>query len=555
MGIDSVFENVRAARNNSSKFTFPFSTSRDATITGTVNVSSRTESGRRCQTFIRKALSLIPQQTPKRDGPPISRKPVHKHKPRPERFFIENTAVQTIEGRPTAITTCSAPPFTLMLHGTKPLNSEHIVLGKQPTSKLVQLTEKREYKNPIGLLPFQRDVVDACFDFLTNVGGCLAVVPCGMGKTEIMAALVAMVGVVTVIVAPKLVLVHQIIMKLMSRVPGLMATEWTSCRKDCSGEVIVTTPKSMDDLRTALRAKYGVEAGLLIVDEVHHCPAKLMFQSMANWGCPRVGLTATLRRGDGFEKVIPLMMGPLAARVKRPWTPGTVRLEWVRTSRLERARTWADTITQLTGHKDRNDDIIAIVTRCLARVQRKQADGRVLILTDRRDHAIQFFQVTKETQKSGLFIGNQTQKQRDFASNEAEIIWSTMSMAYEGLDLSNIAAVVFVTRKREIEQAAGRGLRMGSLPKCVDFVVIGDANSKGHVEFMEQMLDQLAYLTVDEGWPLFLPFVDRPVADAFIPTSKTNPSAARAMLDRKRIRRSALLFRAPLKITAAHPRP
>lgn len=571
------FKKLRAHVKSPGKFMFDQLLCSGSAMGGTLAVQNAPLAAKKCRAALMAALSLTPKAS----------SATHDECKRKKVAFYSIDDKDVLH----------APPFAWMLFK-----------GMPATIGIVRPTPlKLDYINPLGLLPFQRDAVDAAIEFVTTLGGCIIIQPCGMGKTEVMAALLAYFGCDAVVVAPKLVLVDQNASKIEQRVPGLSVTKWCGGTRDATGRVIVTTPNSLDSLPPEVKAR----TQLVIVDEVHGAAARTLFDAMKGFNCARVGVTATLyRSSDGFEKVIPLMFGPVAAMTRRPFSPSVVRVRWCSSdpmphqmlkdvckqtndgrepdARQINTCRWMHNITYLNTQKERNANIMDEVAQCLKRVRQHQPKGRVLVLFDRWHQAITMCdkvgrvsarlkrmaesmeerweneeedaQYTPKIEfpegwvpgpdwegvKSGVFVGKQKLAEQRLTSDIAEVVFSTMSMAYIGLDLSDIAGIVMVSKSRLMEQAAGRTLRMICMPKCAQFSFIADVSRKAAIRFVEQLRAQLDYMISREHWPLVLHGDD--VSSAKIPKRPLTASEALHSLARLRTNAEAwFLSRQPCK--------
>ena len=83
-------------------------------------------------------------------------------------------------------------------------------------------------------------------------------------------------------------------------------------------------------------------------------------------------------------------------------------------------------------------------------------DGRqTLVLSDRRDHLKNLFEMVSEFATVGYYVGGMKQKDLD-KSEEMQVILGTYPMSSEGLDIPTLDAVIFTTPKSSIEQSIGR---------------------------------------------------------------------------------------------------
>jgi superfamily II DNA or RNA helicase len=133
----------------------------------------------------------------------------------------------------------------------------------------------------------------------------VVVLPTGAGKTAL--ALMAMQNTArsTLILVPTLDLMHQWYATLEAGFPGQTIGLLGGGSRDFT-EVVVATYDSAHRVMEA----HGNRWGLLVFDEVHHLPGALYRliaeQSLAPY---RLGLTATLERGDGKHRDLEILVG------------------------------------------------------------------------------------------------------------------------------------------------------------------------------------------------------------------------------------------------------
>ena len=166
---------------------------------------------------------------------------------------------------------------------------------------------------------YQVEAVEKCAAGKQGV----VVLPCGGGKTMVGALLTAHLGQRAVIVCPTTDIRDQWVEtlrrvsggKLKIRVIG-GDTDWSGVTL-APGEVAV----GVDDSLTADRAVPMLRsAGLLIFDEAHRLASKtwraIVSVCAARW---RIGFTATPERADGWDLLLPLLLGPVLLERSQRW--------------------------------------------------------------------------------------------------------------------------------------------------------------------------------------------------------------------------------------------
>jgi hypothetical protein len=356
-----------------------------------------------------------------------------------------------------------------------------------------------------------------------------------MGKTEVIAAVVAAAPCPVWTIVEKCDLAAQIAAKIRDRVRGRSVGILDGTRKEGDAQVVVATAQTVQNLS----AKDVAHVGIFVFDEVHHVPAATVAK-VAGLGMSRglLGLTATPRRSDGFEFLIDYAIGPCVFRVKRPFTPACVRALDFRLGPRDRQtlRSIARanpgvhgdvTLARnaLVGLGGRNAALLDAVRAIAVEVKRNDPRGRVLIMLDRREHAMRLceaaggvvserawrIQARHESKRAGteehrvafgvpfwdqepspsselgssegrtishgLYIGSGvlTAEEKRTALEDADVLWTTASMAYEGLDAKHVHAVVLACKCSDCTQHMGRGLRLDTMALLPFFLLWRDA--------------------------------------------------------------------------------
>ena len=424
------------------------------------------------------------------------------------------------------------------------------------------LPDGTAYTNPRGLFPFQSTVVSAVSHALRQLHGGMVVAPCGVGKSEMIGSAVADTGVCTLVVVPRTDIASQLHALLCRRLPMLRIRLLQGRGAERTPSTCTTTPSAtepptadnfdvlvavINSASTAPKELFA-RVGLMVVDEAHHAPAKMMQAVLANTKARHVlGLTATPYRSDGFEVVLPYLFGPVIATVHRPWMPVVVRRVVVdaafpadaHANRLASLRALVEH-TAWTGVLE--DGVLQTVLRA------KAAGGRVLVLLDglrftmemcarvggrvteaqwRRLRKYETKRVkdprTKKTTEtwspaakpafrarpidpawagitSALYVGvTQTKRERDALSQTADVVWCTESKAYEGLDLDNIHIEWLACKAARPQQHVGRCLRLTTMARVPEILFLEEPALK---RLRTTCRAQTKYFEHEEGWPI-----------------------------------------------------
>jgi DNA excision repair protein ERCC-3 len=178
---------------------------------------------------------------------------------------------------------------------------------------------------PFEVRPYQRESVDAFHAGGSVHGGSgVVVLPCGAGKTIVGMAVMAQVGMSTLILSTSVTALRQWRRELLEK---------TDLREDqigeYSGEVkdirpvtlstyqIMTYRRSKTDAFSHLAVFSRGDWGLVVYDEVHLLPAPVFRFTAEIQATRRLGLTATLIREDGREDEVFSLIGPKKYDI--PW--------------------------------------------------------------------------------------------------------------------------------------------------------------------------------------------------------------------------------------------
>jgi superfamily II DNA or RNA helicase len=328
------------------------------------------------------------------------------------------------------------------------------------------------------LKPNQVEVLNEVFSYGGVTSGCLAL-HTGFGKTVVAMEIIARLNVRV------LWLSHttQLLKQSSERAQTILSASVGSLTDDDMGagkDFVTCTIQSL--LKRDIPVDVLNSFGLLVVDEVHHMSAPSFSQALHKvGGIPyTIGLSATLERKDGLEKVFQWSIGPvLSVRylevrvVPEVWV---VQKGWEVEIKLGRGGDpiFAQAISDMARIPDYNQTVVNTLKRVLA-----DADRKILVLTDRKEHVLLMHAMLQAdpffaTLRIGTLHGDMTERAIEETLHPEEpiqVLLGTYGICGEGFDCPGLNAVCMATPRNDIRQAVGRvlGERVGSVrPLIVD---------------------------------------------------------------------------------------
>jgi superfamily II DNA or RNA helicase len=199
-------------------------------------------------------------------------------------------------------------------------------------------------------------------------------------------------------------------------------------------------------------------------------------------------LSATPYRADGLTKLIMWSLGNVIYKIERKEKVDVIvkRIFYYSRNKLfaEKKRYVPNTeqlvsnfpkmITNICNIDGRNQFILDIMKKLL-----ENPDRKILVIGSRVEHLESMKQqldsIIDDDIKTYLYVGKTKEYDRREAEELADVLFSTYSMAEEGLDIDRLNTLIMVCPKTKVEQTVGRILRKtqnksysGPLPLVID---------------------------------------------------------------------------------------
>lgn len=315
-----------------------------------------------------------------------------------------------------------------------------------------------EALNGIVLRPYQKRAVDEAMRFDQGV----IVSPTGSGKSLIGLEIIRRRGQKALILVHRGELAKQWINVIRDRM-GLEASLVGDGKWNIGNEITVAMVQTLSAKENEAKTLYN-EFGAILIDECHHIPAQTFFDVISHFSAKfRYGLSATIERRDGLEKMIFLAVGPIVNVVLRQEVENMGSTVPVEVFPVKTAfnpgpvYSWSEYIDSLTANAPRNELIIDLA---------KNSNGATLILTDRISHAQQLSEMLERRHIDHVLAhGKINKKDREDVMERIKsstLTVGTCSLLGEGLDVSvwsNLIMGAPISSEIKLLQAIGRVVR------------------------------------------------------------------------------------------------
>jgi len=302
----------------------------------------------------------------------------------------------------------------------------------------------------------QKPQEDAVKAWLKNNGEGVLCLPCGAGKTVIAVYLALLKHRRTLILVHNEGLMYQWIERIQMICPqakiGIIQQD--KCQ-------IASMDFIIGMVQTVRATNNNLDSvGMVIVDECHHIAAKTFSQSVLKTKCRYVlGLSATPTRKDGLTYVIHWLLGPLIFETKRrDIIPQEItQIEY--SAGNQKVVTYKNGMIGLpvmTNRMLKDQKRNQLVHYCMEKLINNSGIQKMLVLSARREHLKDLFELYSKKYDCGLYIGQMKKNDLENATTK-RIIFASYNMAQEFLDIGGLNGMVLATPPpSNIEQIIGR---------------------------------------------------------------------------------------------------
>lgn len=294
-------------------------------------------------------------------------------------------------------------------------------------------------------------------------------------NTVMALSLVQRLGVRTLIIVHKKILLNQWIERINQFIPNASVGIIQGQLADIENDIVIGMVQTMTNRVYTKEAFKTI--GLLICDEVHViCCNKfsnILFSVQTKY---RLGLSATPKRRDGFDKVIYYHLGPVIVDLHQTIVTPEINIYEAPDIGLELETTPSGIpkIGKLINEMCDNDVRNSFITRLVLYYVRQ--NRKIIVFSDRVAHCEildMFFKANYklEDKISDSFTGKKKKEQLDEAM-KADVIFATYAIFREGIDCPELDTLIFATPKSDVIQAVGRILRQynNKTPIVIDVV-------------------------------------------------------------------------------------
>lgn len=311
---------------------------------------------------------------------------------------------------------------------------------------------KCDFKFKGKLREYQENPVKKCLNEINKNGSMILSIGTGSGKTCMSLYIMSKLGLKTLIVVNKEILVDQWIERIKQFLGNVKIGIIQGKNIEMGDE-----PIHIAMLQTISKKKINYNHNFLIVDECHNLGTKSFSNAFQYIGSKyQLGLSATPTRSDGLTRVIKWYLGnilsfqrdEISSNVKKVLAISYINNYNEITIGKNKDIHFSQMITKLSMDSKRNNIIIAQIGL--------KIKNRILVLSDRVSQ-LEKLQERVGDELSIIYAGKmKDRKQILNIAKEKRVVFSTYAMMSEGVDIPHLNVLIFATPRSNVVQSIGR---------------------------------------------------------------------------------------------------
>jgi superfamily II DNA or RNA helicase len=357
------------------------------------------------------------------------------------------------------------------------------------TPDIISFEEKNKFiinnelKDTISLRKTQEECFSKCIAQIqeNEYGGGIVQLETGMGKTVISIKLILKSRLKTIVIVNKIELMKQWAKEILRWCPGVKIGTIQGKNFEVEDCDIVIGMLQTISIRNDITCERLKMFGMCIIDEVHNVSSEVFSKVMLKVR-PRYmfGLTATLKRSDGMEKLINWFIGESVYDSSMCGSSKNMKQESLVYSlkyfgESSKAMQLKDgtaavssMLTNIGSDKERNELLCKLIKGI---IDEDGEERQILVVSDRISQ-LRYINKKIGTGISGMFIGGMKEEEI-VLSKSKQVLLGTYALVSEGFNLPKLNCIVFASPRRNITQAIGRIYRKSHVslsPLIVDIV-------------------------------------------------------------------------------------
>jgi superfamily II DNA or RNA helicase len=345
-----------------------------------------------------------------------------------------------------------------------------------------------------ALRDYQNDIINYVMDLFSksvnSPKGGIIKLTCGGGKTILAIAIACMLGLKTLVLVHKEFLLDQWKEKIeafTNATVGIIRQK--SFQTDF--DIVIGMIHSI----SAINYDQNIlnEFGLVILDEVHHLGSNMFSKTLLKTSAEyTIGLSATPERQDGMMKVVNSWIGNIIYQMKKKYDYRVfIKKIFFRTNDFlfKEKKRWINGEMR-PNHTKMNENLSLINSRTnliIKLIDSLRSLGRkILILSSRIDHLTKIKngvdKLIKEADEEHIYntyyyMGSTKKGERKMAEKDGDIIFATLQLAEEGLDIDRLDTILLalpIKQQKTVTQSIGRILRKDKLDDLTSIPLVID---------------------------------------------------------------------------------